>query len=271
MGKCPNCGNKGIFLKTVKCKVCGKEGCEKCSIYLLSIRAHVSDAEGYTLQEWEKWYACSERCREAFAGKIKDEISLKDVDVHATWKVENIQSVVKRTILKPDNKEWISDDLRKKIAWLDKRSQKNENEWWDIVFGKPDEFEKNPLWQQLKEQTKKIAMGFWLSYAKDLEKARRFEEAARIYERYGMYEEAGKVRAKGDVVIVKTTGVTVDLNKLLQQVKDGGLVVIYRCPHCNGNIKIGKETGTESLQFCAYCGMRIEMLDLMEFLRSALS
>jgi hypothetical protein len=30
LGKCPNCGNSGMFLKTLTCGSCGKEGCEKC-------------------------------------------------------------------------------------------------------------------------------------------------------------------------------------------------------------------------------------------------
>jgi DNA-directed RNA polymerase subunit RPC12/RpoP len=72
-------------------------------------------------------------------------------------------------------------------------------------------------------------------------------------------------------VVVKQTVVSVDLNSLLQQIRDGGIVALYRCPRCGGNLKIDKETTIESLKVCPYCGSNIKAMDLAEFLRTALS
>ena len=51
----------------------------------------------------------------------------------------------------------------------------------------------------------------------------------------------------------------------------GGLVVVYRCPHCNANIKISKETNESAVKTCQYCGATLKTLDLIEYLKSALS
>lgn len=68
-------------------------------------------------------------------------------------------------------------------------------------------------------------------------------------------------------VIVKS----VDLNELIRQVRDGGIIVVYRCPHCGGKLKVDKETNVETLTVCEYCGSEIETVDLAEYLRTALS
>ncbi len=108
-----------------------------------------------------------------------------------------------------------------------------------------------------------------LQHARSLEIARRFEDAARIYERYEMYEEAGRVRAQGEVIRVKETKVSVDLNDLLKRAKDGGFVVVYRCPNCGGNIRISGDTNVDSLRTCQYCGAIMKTIDLVEYLKSA--
>jgi len=70
---------------------------------------------------------------------------------------------------------------------------------------------------------------------------------------------------------IPVTQVTVDLNTLLQQVKDSGLVAVYRCPHCGGALRIAKETSISSLKNCVYCGSQIEAIDLADFLKTVLS
>jgi len=68
-------------------------------------------------------------------------------------------------------------------------------------------------------------------------------------------------------VIVKS----VDLNELIRQIKEGGIVAVYRCPHCGGKLKISKDTSVETLKVCEHCGTEIETVDLADFLRTALS
>jgi DNA-directed RNA polymerase subunit RPC12/RpoP len=100
---------------------------------------------------------------------------------------------------------------------------------------------------------------------------REFENAANIYKSLGMYEDAGRVRSKTNEIIIRKTDVSVDLNALLQQVKEGGIVAVYRCPHCNATLKIGSKTDSGSLRKCEHCGNEIEAMDLAEFLKAALA
>lgn len=66
-----------------------------------------------------------------------------------------------------------------------------------------------------------------LKQAENLERAGRYEDASQIYELYGMYEKAGQLRQKQKQIVVKQTVVSIDLNSLLQQIKDGGIVAVY--------------------------------------------
>ena len=85
--------------------------------------------------------------------------------------------------------------------------------------------------------------------------------------------EKGKYnpKSKMPVSIVRKMDISLDLNRLISQVKDGGIVVIYSCPNCGGKLKIGKDTSAESLNVCEYCGTKIEAMELADFLRTALS
>jgi uncharacterized protein with PIN domain len=76
---------------------------------------------------------------------------------------------------------------------------------------------------------------------------------------------------KDKQVIVKRTDVSVNLNELIKQIREGGIVAMYRCPHCNGTLKINNKTPLESLKTCEHCGSKIETVDLADFLRTALS
>ena len=71
--------------------------------------------------------------------------------------------------------------------------------------------------------------------------------------------------------MVKKKDVSINLNALLQQVKDGGLVAIFRCPHCGGKLKVSDKTTLNSLKYCEHCGSEIESIDLADFLKTVLS
>jgi DNA-directed RNA polymerase subunit RPC12/RpoP len=64
---------------------------------------------------------------------------------------------------------------------------------------------------------------------------------------------------------------TLDLNELIRQVREEGIVVVYRCPNCGGKLKISKDTNVEALKVCEHCGSEIETVDLADSLRTALS
>lgn len=114
------------------------------------------------------------------------------------------------------------------------------------------------------------------------------EEAAELIARSGRYEEAAQryqdlAVATDDVKYLdkarelrdkmrgtKVTIVSADLNKLLQQLKEGGIVIAYACPVCGGKLNISGETEATSLNYCSYCGSKIDTMKLADFLRAAL-
>jgi len=87
----------------------------------------------------------------------------------------------------------------------------------------------------------------------------------------GKYNPKSKILSQQQNITIKKLDISFDLNKLLQQVKDGGIVVIYRCPHCSVPLKIGKDTRVEQLKKCEYCDSELQSIDIAEFLRTALS
>lgn len=107
-----------------------------------------------------------------------------------------------------------------------------------------------------------------IEYAENLTKARRFEDAAKIYESLGMWEEAGRVREMAR--ISKRITVTVNLNKLLQQLKEGGITTTYKCPNCGAPINIDGNTTESALKFCSYCGAALKTTDLVDFIQKIL-
>lgn len=69
MGVCSNCGNKGFFLKTALCKMCGKEGCKECMTYLFTVYRHSSShpTDG-------DWFCHPGQCYETFVKKIENSL-----------------------------------------------------------------------------------------------------------------------------------------------------------------------------------------------------
>jgi hypothetical protein len=105
--------------------------------------------------------------------------------------------------------------------------------------------------------------------AKNLERAGRYDDAGKLFEEFGMIEEAGKARRQGKSQYV--TNISVDLNQLLEKLKSGGLVSVYKCPNCGGSIKISGTTSTQKLSKCEYCGTVLQTDDLVNFIRDILS
>jgi hypothetical protein len=105
--------------------------------------------------------------------------------------------------------------------------------------------------------------------AKDLEKAGRYEDAGKLFEEFGMIDAAGAVRRKGKAQVV--TNISVDLNQLLEKLRNGGLVTVYKCPNCGGNIKISGTTSSQKLSKCEYCGTVLQTDDLVNFIKDILS
>jgi len=263
MGKCANCQNSGWFLKNRGCYICGKEGCEECFIFLFQLTA--KKAPTYSA------YACSEACINKLATEIQSQISADEID--ASHKIPPIHFFVERVIL---NSKRLNPKVTKRIAKGEKLHvyfKKHFPDWsttlnlhtqisekCDLII----EDSENILWRKLHRYALIVR-------AKHYETLREFENAAKIYKGLKMYKKAGSVRAKGQEITVKKTDVSVNLNTLIQQIRNGGIVAVYRCPHCGGKLKVDKNTTAKSLRKCEHCGTEIETVEIVEFLRAVLS
>lgn len=83
----------------------------------------------------------------------------------------------------------------------------------------------------------------------------------------GKYTPDSKTPTIKQEIIIKN----IDVNDLLRQLRQEGIVAVYRCPHCGGNLKVERETSLEQLKVCPYCNLEIETIKLAEFLKTALS
>jgi hypothetical protein len=239
LAKCPKCGNKGFLLEISKCASCQKKGCEKCLKKMFTVRTPKK-------HDWNFFTCSSKDCFDKFVHDFKNTVNPVDVSIDSPLTDEDIYYLFRDSFFSRLPPE-LNNQLYDEEAY--------------IVFEGSS------------------ALGFYsliskhidVLQAQNLEKAGRFEEAALVYDKYGMFEESEKLRRKEKEVAVKQTALIVDLNRLLQQVKDGGIFAVYRCPNCNGKLEVGRETTVNSLRTCQYCGTEIEALDLADFLKTALS
>ncbi len=263
MGKCPSCGASSIFgISTKKCIWCHKEVCSKCVPEWhgnLSVKIHSETVSAPAVYETVGF--CSDKCFHQFWQKVLE----YPMEYHIGTNINNFNrnwirlwndSIVKTFSASSANAAEIVAKINRALQIHTERFPAFP--WWDSS-GKP-------TWMATKSSQKSR-----LTLAQNLEKCGRLEDAARTYEELHMYDNARGLREKGRHIILKKTDISVNLNSLLQQVKDGGIVVVYRCPHCGGSLKIGKETNTESLQVCQYCGSEIKAIDVADFLKTALS
>lgn len=88
-------------------------------------------------------------------------------------------------------------------------------------------------------------------------RAGRYEDAARFYENLTMYEEAGRIRKMALTERNTSRNVSVNMNQLLDQVRQGGLALAYKCPNCGGSINIDKDFNP-GMKVCAYCGTPLD-------------
>ena len=96
------------------------------------------------------------------------------------------------------------------------------------------------------------------------EKAGRTENLAELYELKGYLDEAKRIRTMG------RTTVSVNVNELLNKIRDEGLAVPYRCPSCGASITVDSHSQPEGLRFCSYCGSAVNTDALVKLLETAL-
>ena len=108
----------------------------------------------------------------------------------------------------------------------------------------------------------------YIVQAKNFESARRYEDAAKIYEVLGLWKEAGSVREQKSSRTVKH--VTVNINDLIEKVRDGGLTIPYKCHSCGATITIDSSSNPDGLKFCSYCGSAVDPDSMLNIIKSAL-
>ena len=104
--------------------------------------------------------------------------------------------------------------------------------------------------------------------AKNFESARRYEDAAKCYEGLDLWNEAGQARDKKSSRTVKH--VTVNLNDLIEKVRDGGLTIPYKCHSCGATITIDSHSDPNGLKFCSYCGSAVDPDSMLDIIKNAL-
>lgn len=107
-----------------------------------------------------------------------------------------------------------------------------------------------------------------VTQAKNFELAKRHEDAARSYESIGLWNEAGLVREKKMSRTIKH--VNVDLNDLIDKLREGGLAIPYKCRACGATITIDGSSTTGRLHRCQYCGSTTDTDTLTAILQGAL-
>jgi uncharacterized protein (DUF983 family) len=264
MGRCPSCGASSFFgVYTKQCANCGKIVCNRCVPEWHGFIAFKMTMETPTQQaSYDTVGFCSDDCFNQFFERvftfpvdyqIGTDIARFENQAILLWN----QAIANATTKTNTNIAYI---LTQKANYAIKlhTAQFGAIPWWDST-GKP-------VWMFEKFHTNaKTAL------AQNLEKCGRTQDAAKIYEDLRMYDKARELREHDRQIFVKKTDVSVNLNALLQQVKDGGGVAIFRCPHCGGKLKINENTTMNSLRTCEHCGSDIESMDLADFLKTVMT
>ena len=253
MGKCPNCGASYLFsTPSEKCNWCGKVTCEKClPVWPDSFSIKSTNGEA----KYEPIPFCSMSCGDSFWQTVMN-YPLENIGTDIQGFDKNFRKLFYYAILNALNLE-----PKLRAEAMDKVNQAIDKDTEDFIA--------IPMPSHRPNVATEFTERGYSVLASNLEKCGRPLDAAEMYEKkLKMYDKARLLRQNEKHVIVKTTDVSINLNELLKQVKDGGIVAIYRCPHCNGALKVNDKTTLKSLKICEHCGSEIETVDLADFLRN---
>ncbi len=257
MGNCPSCGASSLFgVNTKQCAWCGKIVCNKCVPQLhgsLSIKVGAYyEIHGF----------CSEGCHNSFWWKVFVDYPLHnigtDIERFGGTIIDLWNDAIFNAIMNANPAVVKSLESKAKNAIAMHNSASTAFPWFTSSGTTIPEFEK-------------FHTNCKTALAENLEKCGRTQDAAKVFEEMRMYDKARELREKDRQLIIKKTDVSVNLNALLQQVKDGGIVAVFRCPHCGGKLKVGSQTTLNSLRVCEHCNSEIDTMDLADFLKTVLT
>ena len=113
-------------------------------------------------------------------------------------------------------------------------------------------------------QIKKLSIGLVdaVINATNLEKSGNFEKSAQIYDNMLWWDKAGRVRAKKNI----NKNITINVNQMIDQLRSGGLAFNYKCQNCGALIIFDKDSRSDALKFCKYCGSAIDITTINDLL-----
>jgi hypothetical protein len=261
MKRCPSCGATSIFgINLMKCFWCGKVVCANCMPHWQGNLVFKAVIEGKQREDaiYEAVGFCSKNCSAQFWEKVlsfsaENFVETDTANFHENW-IRYWNSSILSAL--PQNQ---GDPLVEKVRQAVRIHTTR-------FVGFPWVDSSNMIIPQAKKSADKAR----LALAQNLIRCGRDLDAANIFEKLKLYDKARELREKDKRIIIKKTDISVNLNTLLQQFKESGLVAIYRCPHCGGKLKVGKDSSLESLRVCEHCGSEVETMDLADLLEKAL-
>ena len=254
MGRCPSCDPSSLFgVSTKQCIGCGRVGCDKCLPQLQGLFRMKTTADMASKPSVYNYVGfCSDACAQQFWNRVLKFPLQNEVGTNIAYFNPRVIHLWNQAILGACSKYHVS--MVESAIRLHSIN--------------------NPTfpWIDEKKNFSKIYTDFYnaakLALAQNLERCGRTQDAANVFEELRMYDKSRELRERNRHIIVKNTNVSVNLNNLLEQVKEGGMVAVFRCPNCGGNLKINKDTTVDSLKVCEYCHYEITSMDLADLMNA---
>ena len=261
MAQCPNCDKKiGILIKT-NCKRCGTKYCNDCGNNYGSGIAErtVNDNEGKPhLEHWVPKQTLCVRCTKAMELRLVAEAMGSNpfgacpacgYDTSPTKFWLGMEGAAFKF---PGQPTTYSNMLCLK-AFCPKCSKTYSKQFYWAGGAKCDTVSN---WNDEK----------WYNYsqARLAESVERIDDAANHYEKAGLLEKSRQLRLKNKNQVVHH--ITIDVNKMLEFLKDSNFTIPYKCPSCNGTIKLNGQRDASSFFVCEYCGTSLQAIDVQNMI-----
>jgi DNA-directed RNA polymerase subunit RPC12/RpoP len=138
---------------------------------------------------------------------------------------------------------------------------------YNYEFPEPSEYKRYWVCQNCKNGSENLEYYF---EALKQEECGNYEEAANCYHKLSPFFSKKEKELRDNNRTITNKQISVDINLLLEQVKNGNLAIPYKCRNCGASIKIDKQTTKENLCYCAYCGSAMKLIEIEDFLKNVL-
>lgn len=262
MADCPSCGKKIGLLIKIKCKSCGKTYCNECGgHYLAEIGTNqVNDNNGnpHTQHHAVNRKVCKTCLNDLETKVVSEAEKVNPYGYCPTCGLDAAPTKFKLSQTETAKFEYPNETVfnadmlcleaycpkcskvySKRFLWADGRPYDGSNNWDD------------PSW-------------FNYSQAKLAESVERIDDAAMFYEKAGFLEKAKQLRIKNKNQVVHH--ITIDVNKLLDFLRQSNFTIPYKCPSCQATIKINSQRDANRFFLCEYCGTSLQAVDVQNLI-----